>query len=104
MLVDCDSMRVKIIDFGCSKLLLPRELQQSVAGTPEFMAPEVVNFEGINTQTGHKYPQFSLNPHFYLNDKEWWKSKVDVTSIKASVPKNQGTILDLHLLVVSPGQ
>ena len=52
MLVDVESMRVKIIDFGNSKLLSPGELQHSVAGTPEFMAPEVVSYEAISSQTG----------------------------------------------------
>ena len=52
MLVDSESMRVKIIDFGSSKLLSPGELQHSVAGTPEFMAPEVVSYDAISTQTG----------------------------------------------------
>ena len=52
MLVDVESMRVKIIDFGNSKLLSPGELQHSVAGTPEFMAPEGVSYDAISTQTG----------------------------------------------------
>ena len=54
MLVDSESMRVKIIDFGSSKLLSPGELQHSVAGTPEFMAPEVVSYEAISSQTGRE--------------------------------------------------
>ena len=52
MLVDAESMRVKIIDFGSSMLLSPGELQHSLAGTPEFMAPEVFSYEAISTQTG----------------------------------------------------
>lgn len=52
MLVDSESMRVKIIDFGSSMLLSPGEQQKSVAGTPEFMAPEVVSYEAISSQTG----------------------------------------------------
>ena len=52
MLVDAESMRVKIIDFGSSKLLSPGELQHGLAGTPEFMAPEVFSYEAISTQTG----------------------------------------------------
>ena len=60
MLVDVESMRVKIIDFGNSKLLSPGELQHSVAGTPEFMAPEVVSYEAISSQTGrHHWQEYS---------------------------------------------
>ena len=28
---------------------------QNIAGTPEFMAPEVVNFEDIALETGHPH-------------------------------------------------
>ena len=54
-------MRVKIIDFGSSKLLSPGELQHSVAGTPEFMAPEVVSYEAISSQTGRTLTRIPVN-------------------------------------------
>ena len=52
MLEDENSKKVKIIDFGTSKLLEPGQQYQNIAGTPEFMAPEVVNYDDINTLTG----------------------------------------------------
>ena len=54
-------MRVKIIDFGSSKLLSPGELQHSVAGTLEFMAPEVVSYEAISSQTGRTLTRIPVN-------------------------------------------
>ena len=52
MLEDENSKKVKIIDFGTSKLLEPGQKYQNIAGTPEFMAPEVVNYDDITTLTG----------------------------------------------------
>ena len=52
MLQDENSKKVKIIDFGTSKLLEPGQQYQNIAGTPEFMAPEVVNYDDITTLTG----------------------------------------------------
>ena len=52
MLEDENSKKVKIIDFGTSKLLEPGQQYQNIAGTPEFMAPEVVNYDDITTLTG----------------------------------------------------
>jgi len=40
---------IKIVDFGTALLLSPGHRVQNLAGTPEFMAPEVVNFEDIST-------------------------------------------------------
>ena len=52
MLEDENSKKVKIIDFGTSKLLEAGQQYQNIAGTPEFMAPEVVNYDDITTNTG----------------------------------------------------
>ena len=52
MLEDENSKKVKIIDFGTSKVLEAGQQYQNIAGTPEFMAPEVVNYDDITTLTG----------------------------------------------------
>jgi len=46
-----NSRNIKIIDFGTAKMLIPDQRCQNIAGTPEFMAPEVVNYEEIHTQS-----------------------------------------------------
>ena len=38
---------VKVIDFGLARELDPHEQVRVMFGTPEFVAPEVVNFEPI---------------------------------------------------------
>ena len=43
--------RIKIIDFGLARLHEPRKKLQVLFGTPEFVAPEVVNFEPISFAT-----------------------------------------------------
>jgi myosin-light-chain kinase len=43
--------QIKLIDFGLARRYNPREKLQVLFGTPEFVAPEVVNFEKINTKT-----------------------------------------------------
>merc|ERR1719228_1338188 len=42
---------IKIIDFGTAIQLLPGKKVQNMVGTPEFMAPEVVNFDDIALET-----------------------------------------------------
>ena len=42
---------VKIIDFGLARELAPNEQVRIMFGTPEFVAPEVVNFEPIGQPT-----------------------------------------------------
>jgi len=42
---------IKIIDFGTAIKLVPGKKVQNMVGTPEFMAPEVVNFEDIEEET-----------------------------------------------------
>ena len=47
--MDC---RIKIIDFGSAKRLVPGHKVSAIEGTPEFMAPEVINFDEITVNTG----------------------------------------------------
>jgi len=42
---------VKIIDFGTAKELEPEDQVKALVGTPEFVAPEVVNYDFISTGT-----------------------------------------------------
>ena len=44
--------RIKIIDFGSAKKLVPGQKVTAIEGTPEFMAPEVINFDEITGNTG----------------------------------------------------
>ncbi|KHJ77600.1 kinase domain protein, partial [Oesophagostomum dentatum] len=46
-----DSTDVKLIDFGLARRLDPKKTVKLLFGTPEFCAPEVVNYEpvGLNT-------------------------------------------------------
>ena len=58
--MDC---RIKIIDFGSAKKLVPGEKVTAIEGTPEFMAPEVINFDEITGNTGdmtEKYKQLII--------------------------------------------
>ncbi|RWS30208.1 myosin light chain kinase: smooth muscle-like protein [Leptotrombidium deliense] len=43
--------RIKIIDFGLARRYNPNEKLQVLFGTPEFVAPEVVNFDKIGPTT-----------------------------------------------------
>lgn len=49
MCTEREGTTIKIVDFGTALLLSPGHRVQNLAGTPEFMAPEVVNFEDIST-------------------------------------------------------
>ena len=51
MLSDTTSRNIKIIDFGTSQVLRAGVRNGNLAGTPEFMSPEVVNYDDIYTQT-----------------------------------------------------
>ena len=42
---------LKLIDFGLSRKLNPKEEVREMLGTPEFVSPEVVNFEPISLKT-----------------------------------------------------
>lgn len=43
--------RIKIIDFGLAREYDPDKKLQVLFGTPEFVAPEIVNFESISYAT-----------------------------------------------------
>ncbi|XP_071940995.1 myosin light chain kinase, smooth muscle-like [Antedon mediterranea] len=51
MCMDKRSNRIKIIDFGLSRKLKPGEAMKVMFGTPEFIAPEVINYDPIETLT-----------------------------------------------------
>ncbi|CAL8069740.1 unnamed protein product [Calicophoron daubneyi] len=51
MIEDLECRKIKIIDFGLARLLNPNEIFQDMAGTPEFCAPEIVNFDPITFAT-----------------------------------------------------
>ncbi|THD21307.1 Serine/threonine kinase [Fasciola hepatica] len=51
MIEDLASRKIKIIDFGLARVLNPNETFQDMAGTPEFCAPEIVNFDPITFAT-----------------------------------------------------
>ncbi|KAI6226040.1 CAMK/DAPK/DAPK protein kinase, variant [Aphelenchoides besseyi] len=38
---------VKLIDFGLSRMILPGETHREMVGTPEFVSPQIVNYEPI---------------------------------------------------------
>ncbi|KAL3109084.1 hypothetical protein niasHT_012646 [Heterodera trifolii] len=42
---------VKLIDFGLSRKLLPGSCVREMIGTPEFVAPEIINFEPLRLAT-----------------------------------------------------
>ncbi|XP_069108405.1 myosin light chain kinase, smooth muscle-like isoform X3 [Argopecten irradians] len=46
-----DSNLIKIIDFGLAQFHKPGESLRAISGTPEFIAPEVVNYDEIGFQT-----------------------------------------------------
>ncbi|XP_061110170.1 myosin light chain kinase 2, skeletal/cardiac muscle-like isoform X2 [Conger conger] len=43
--------KIKIIDFGLARMYKPREKLKVSFGTPEFLAPEVVNYEFVSFRT-----------------------------------------------------
>ncbi|CAH3018966.1 unnamed protein product [Porites evermanni] len=49
--VSKDSWDIKVIDFGLAQELVPGVRMTALKGTPEFMAPEAVNFEPISLAT-----------------------------------------------------
>lgn len=46
-----DSTEVKIIDFGLARKLDPKKSVKLLFGTPEFCAPEVVNYQAVGYGT-----------------------------------------------------
>ncbi|CAF0705929.1 unnamed protein product [Brachionus calyciflorus] len=51
MLLDRDDCLIKIIDFGISRKLKPGEKVMETYGTPEFVAPEIIQYQPISTAT-----------------------------------------------------
>lgn len=51
VLKDRAQKKVKLIDFGLAKIIPPGEIVRAIMGTPEFVAPEVINYEPVSTAT-----------------------------------------------------
>ncbi|KAL9987136.1 hypothetical protein ACROYT_G001390 [Oculina patagonica] len=51
VLKDKVKKKVKLIDFGLARIIPPGEVVKAIMGTPEFVAPEVINFEPVGTPT-----------------------------------------------------
>ena len=51
MLKSPDSHHLKLIDFGLSRKIKPGEEVREMLGTPEFVSPEVVNYEPLSLNT-----------------------------------------------------
>lgn len=51
MLTSKESQKIKLIDFGLSQKLVPGEDICEMMGTPEFVAPEVINYEPLHLNT-----------------------------------------------------
>nr|XP_002739916.1 PREDICTED: myosin light chain kinase, smooth muscle-like [Saccoglossus kowalevskii] len=46
-----NSNQIKLIDFGLARKFNPKDTLKEMVGTPEFVAPEVINFESLNFAT-----------------------------------------------------
>ena len=46
-----NSNQIKIIDFGLARFFKPGDSLQVLFGTPEFIAPEVINYDEISFST-----------------------------------------------------
>ncbi|XP_066508902.1 death-associated protein kinase 2-like [Hoplias malabaricus] len=46
-----DHPEIKIIDFGLAQRLTPGEEYRSLCGTPQYIAPEVINYEPLSTSS-----------------------------------------------------
>ena len=51
MLKNKNSPLLKLIDFGLSRKIKPGEEVREMLGTPEFVSPEVVNYEPLSLST-----------------------------------------------------
>ncbi|XP_068081595.1 death-associated protein kinase 1 [Anabrus simplex] len=51
LLLSHDSLHIKLIDFGLSQQLSPDTRLRAMFGTPEFVAPEIVNYEPLSLGT-----------------------------------------------------
>lgn len=65
------SHEIKIIDFGLAQKLNPNSPIRVLFGTPEFIAPEIINYEPIGTESDmwslgvicyvlYVYPKFNI--------------------------------------------
>ena len=45
------SHRIKLIDFGLAQILNPNKPVRVLFGTPEFIPPEIINYEPIGTES-----------------------------------------------------
>ena len=48
MCVSPDSHHIKLIDFGLSRRYVPHQKLQVNFGTPEFVSPEVLNYNSVS--------------------------------------------------------
>jgi len=48
---DSQSTDIKIIDFGLAKRISPNQQFRTLSGTPEFLAPEILNYECVTCKT-----------------------------------------------------
>lgn len=53
--VNRDGHRIKIIDFGLARKFDPSKQLKVLFGTPEFVAPEVINFDRVGFGTDMWY-------------------------------------------------
>ncbi|KAK7866658.1 hypothetical protein R5R35_000274 [Gryllus longicercus] len=51
LLLNHESLHIKLIDFGLSQQLAPDTRLRAMFGTPEFVAPEIVNYEPLSLGT-----------------------------------------------------
>lgn len=51
VLVDAGNRKIKIVDFGCARDVSSEAQTQTLGGTAEFVAPEVINFDPVSTAT-----------------------------------------------------
>lgn len=51
VLKDRIQKKVKLIDFGLARIIVPGDIVKAIMGTPEFVAPEVISYEPVGTAT-----------------------------------------------------
>lgn len=56
---------VKLIDFGLSRQINPGQIVREMVGTPEFVAPEIINYEPLTTAAGVVF-LFRRNPFYFI--------------------------------------
>uniref|UniRef100_A0AC35TVH6 Non-specific serine/threonine protein kinase n=1 Tax=Rhabditophanes sp. KR3021 TaxID=114890 RepID=A0AC35TVH6_9BILA len=49
MLIRKGECKIKLIDFGLSRIIPPGTIVKDMIGTPEFVAPEVINYESLSS-------------------------------------------------------